>query len=263
MTSLSDLKKYKEQQRKISMITCYDHWSANVLKETSIDILLVGDSVSMVVHGFDSTIHATTEMMASHTAAVARAQTTKHIVTDLPFLVHEMGRKKLMKSIDQLMKAGAQSLKLETRPGQYKALKQLAQAGIPLMGHLGLTPQYIHQLGGYKVQGRGDQAHNQLLDHAQKLQEAGCQALVLECVPSTLAKEITETLEVPTIGIGAGPYVDGQVLVLQDLLGLNKNFKPRFVRQFAQGHDWMQKAVENYSQAVDDHSFPSNDEAYQ
>lgn len=261
MKNITEFKKYKQLNKKITMVTCYDHWSAKILGKTDIDTLLVGDSVSMVVHGYDSTVHATIDMMATHTAAVARAKTEKLIVADLPFLAHRSGKKHMMKAVDKLMKAGAHALKIEAAPGQHHVVRYLTDSGIPMIGHVGLTPQYVHQFGGYKVQGR-DQGRQLIYDHSIKLQEAGCHALVLECVPSSLASDLTEKLEIPTIGIGAGFNVNGQVLVLQDLLGFNNDFQPRFVRQFAKGEGWMKQALADYTSAVTDSLFPNKEESF-
>lgn len=262
MKSVLELKARKESQKKITMVTCYDYWSAKLLAETSVDCLLVGDSVSMVFHGFDSTVHADIEMMVFHTKAVARAQTGKLIVADLPFLAHRKGKKQLMIAADRLMKAGAHILKLETQDGQEKIVQYLSESGIPVIGHLGLTPQHVNQLGGYKVQGRSEETAQKIKSHALALQSAGCHALVLECVPSSLATELSFDLDIPTIGIGAGSNVDGQVLVLHDLLGFNSDFKPRFVRRFAQGKDWMNDAIEKFTESVHSGSFPASEESF-
>ena len=262
MKDINDFKKYKEKQKKITMVTCYDNWSAKILNKSSIDCLLVGDSVSMVVHGFGSTIHATTGIMVLHTQAVSRANTKKFIVTDLPFLAHRKGKKELIKSADAIMKAGANAIKIEAAPGQQKVVKYLSESGIPMIGHVGLTPQYVHQFGGYKVQGKSKTQHQIILEHSLALEAAGCHAIVLECVPNGLAKEITDSLSIPTIGIGAGHQVDGQVLVLQDLLGFNEDFKPRFVREFAQGEQWMIQAINSYSHAVANLHFPTSKESF-
>lgn len=262
MDNILDLKKRKERKQKIVMITCYDHWTAKILSKTPVDSLLVGDSVAMVIHGFDSTIHAHTDMMATHTAAVSRAETKKLIVTDLPFLAHRKGIKTLMKAVEKLMKSGAGALKIETAPGQEDSVRFISESGVPVVGHLGLTPQYIHQLGGYKVQGKDSVTSQKIFQQALELEQAGCHALVLECVPMKLAKKITEKLSIPTIGIGAGPFVDGQVLVLQDLLGFNEDFKPRFLRQFAQGENWMQKGIHDFTQSVRNLNFPSKKESF-
>jgi 3-methyl-2-oxobutanoate hydroxymethyltransferase len=262
LNTVHDLKQYKTTKKKISMVTCYDFWSAQILKETSIDCLLVGDSVSMVVHGFPSTVHATVDMMATHTKAVARAKTGKLIVSDLPFLAHRKGKRELMNAVDKIIKAGAQAIKIETAPKQEDMIKYIIDSGVPVIGHVGLTPQFIHQLGGYKVQGKTDESFKKILDHSRELEKAGCQAIVLECIPNSLAQTLTAELSIPTIGIGAGLNVDGQVLVLQDLLGLTKDFKPRFVRHFAKGESWLKGAINDYSQSVTNLSFPNNEESF-
>ncbi len=262
MKSILEFKKTKQDQKKIKMVTCYDHWSAKLLAKTDIDCLLVGDSLAMVVHGFDSTVHATVEMMCLHTQAVARAKTEKLLVADLPFLAHRKGKKFLMKAVDQLMKAGAQAIKMETQAGQEKWVKYIVDSGVPVIGHVGLTPQYVHQLGGYKVQGKNQKDYQKILDHSLDLERAGISGLVLECVPDKLAAEITFELQVPTIGIGAGQQVDGQVLVLQDLLGMDSQFKPRFVRNFGEGENWFNQAIQQYTHAVNTHTFPNEKECF-
>jgi len=262
MKTIQELKESKQKKKRISMVTCYDHWSAKIVAKTDVDCLLVGDSVAMVVHGFSNTLQATTEMMALHTQAVSRAQTNKLIVTDLPFLAHRKGRKYMMNCVDSLMKAGASALKIETAPGQENAVHYISQSGVPIIGHLGLTPQYVHQFGGFKLQGKSEEEGQTILDHAKKLEQAGAHALVLECIPQALAQRITQEVQIPTIGIGAGLNVDGQVLVLHDLLGFNSDFKPRFVRFFADGEKWMGTAVNQFSQAVTDKTFPKDEESF-
>ena len=262
MASISHLANKKESGKKISMVTCYDYWSANLLKDAPIDCLLVGDSLAMVVHGFESTIHATLEMMALHTSSVHRAQVSVPIVADLPFLAHRKGTKILMEGVEKLMKAGANAIKVETAPGQESDIKYLTNSGIPVVGHVGLTPQYIHQLGGYKIQGKNPKAFEQIFQHSLDLQEAGCSAIVIECVPADLAAKITRSLNIPTIGIGAGVDVDGQVLVLHDLLGFNRDFKPKFVRQFAHGDRLLIDAIKEFDESVKNMSFPSEQETF-
>ena len=254
--------KKKDNKQKISMVTCYDFWSAKILGKTQVDGLLVGDSVAMVVHGFPSTLHAHLDMMVTHTQAVDRAKIKKPIVTDLPFLAHRKGKKQLMKAVEKLMKAGASALKIETAPGQEDSVRFISDSGVPVLGHLGLTPQYVHQFGGLQSSGKDPLSGQKILQQALQLEQAGCHALVLECVPMKLAGEITEKLSIPTIGIGAGPLTDGQVLVLQDLLGFNENFKPRFLRQFADGEKWMQKGIENFTQSVTNLNFPNQEESF-
>lgn len=262
MVDVNQLSEYKKQNKKISMVTCYDYWSARILDQSPVDCLLVGDSLSMVVHGFDSTVHATIEMMELHTAAVSRGSKKKLIISDLPFLSHRKGKKYLMNCADRLMKAGAGALKMETAPGQEKEVQYLVESGIPVIGHVGLTPQFVHQFGGYKVQGKTEEAQDKIFQHSLDLEKAGCSAIVLECVPQKLAKKLTDHLQIPTIGIGAGTQVNGQVLVLHDLLGFNIDFKPRFVRQFAVGSEWMDEALNKFTGSVLDQTFPNSEESF-
>lgn len=262
MFRIDDFKKKKKQGQKITMVTCYDNWTARILGKTGVDSLLVGDSVAMVVHGFDSTIHAHVEMMATHTAAVVRAQVKQFIMTDLPFLAHRKGTQFLMEAVEKLMKSGAHALKIEAAWGQEDVVRYISDSGVPVIGHLGLTPQYIYQLGGYKVQGKDSGTSQRIFQQALELEQSGCYALVLECVPRQLAQKITQKLSIPTIGIGAGDFVDGQVLVLQDLLGFNEDFSPRFLRRFAQGEKWMQNGIKGFTDSVQDLSFPSQAESF-
>ncbi len=253
--------KRKRDARKISMVTCYDYWSAQIINETSIDCILVGDSLAMVMHGFDSTVHATIDMMATHVAAVRRGAPDKFIVGDMPFLSCSKGLEVAMDGVQQLMQAGANSVKVEGDSHQIPVIRHIVEAGVPVMGHIGLTPQSIHGLGGHKVQGRGDKAER-LVDAAVELAEAGCFGIVLECVPSELAACISQRINVPTIGIGAGPDTDGQVLVLQDLLGANPHFKPKFLRTYADSHGVVGEAVNRFHSEVVTHAFPSEAESY-
>ena len=244
------------------MITCYDYTSARILSTTRVDCLLVGDSVAMTMHGFKETVSASLEMMQFHTAAVSRGASNKFIVSDLPFLSY---RKLLAKSISatqKLIQAGAHAVKLEGASGNLKLIKHLVESGIPVMGHLGLTPQLVNILGGYKVQGKTDEAARRLMEDALLLQEAGCFAVVLECVTSQIAKEISETLSIPTIGIGAGPFTDGQVLVFQDLLGLNTDFKPKFVKHYINGNEYFKNGIEDFINEIQLGKFPSNEHCF-
>ncbi len=263
MTNVLDFKKMKQEGRKISMATCYDYWTARILQMSEVDTLLVGDSLAMVMHGFPSTLHATTEMMALHTAAVARGAPKKFIVADMPFLSNRKGREKALECVEALMKAGAQAVKLEGTRGHEDVIQAIVQSGVPVMGHLGLTPQSIHALGGFRVQGREPEQVTQLKEDARTLQRLGAFAVVLECVPAPAATEISAELAIPTIGIGAGVDTDGQVLVLQDLLGGNSSFRPKFVRSFMNAEETLREAVNQYHQCVLDQSFPADQETYQ
>jgi 3-methyl-2-oxobutanoate hydroxymethyltransferase len=216
----------------------------------------------MVMHGFDSTVHAEIDMMAYHVAAVKRGLSSRFLVADLPFLAHRKGKRILMNSIDKLMKAGAQAVKIEGADGMLDTIEYVVKSGVPVMGHLGLTPQSHHQLGGFKLQGTESESANRIQVFSKHLENAGVFSIVLEMVPSALAKRITESMSIPTIGIGAGPFTDGQVLVLQDLLGLSKDFEPKFLRKYLDGYSQIKDALERFNQDVKNRNFPSDKESY-
>src|SRR6476619_563212 len=257
-----DFQKMKDEGRRISMVTCYDYSSARAVAESSIDCILVGDSVAMTMHGFSNTLSATTSMMALHTAAVVRGAPSKFIVADLPFLSYRKGLKAAMDSVHELMSAGAHAVKLEGVRGHAEIIRHIVESGVPVMGHLGLTPQSLHGLGGMKIQARTNAAVKILAAEARELETAGCFALVLECVPAEAARQVTKLLKIPTIGIGAGSGVSGQVLVYQDMIGLNPGFKPKFLRTYANTFDIIQAALNAYDQDVKSGSFPSDSESY-
>ncbi|MCE3010480.1 MAG: 3-methyl-2-oxobutanoate hydroxymethyltransferase [Proteobacteria bacterium] len=259
---ISDFRAYKAALKKISMVTCYDYTSAMILNSSQIDCVLVGDSAAMTMHGHDSTLPISVEQMSQHTAAVKRGAPSKFIVGDLPFLSYRKSLSENVEAAGEIMRAGAQSVKLEGARGNLELIRHLVNSGIPVMGHLGLTPQSIHQIGGFKVQGKLPPDAEVILDDSLALQKAGCFALVLECVPQALAQKISEALEIPTIGIGAGVGCDGQVLVWQDLLGMNPNFKPKFLRKYADLHQVIQAALNAYDQDVKGLKFPSKEESY-
>ncbi len=252
----------KASNEKICMITCYDYTSAFLLSQTEVDCILVGDSAAMVMHGFKDTLSATLPMMRMHTAAVSRGASNKFIVSDMPFLSYRKSQTVSVNAALTLMQAGANAVKLEGALGNVKLIRHLVESGVPVMGHLGLTPQFVHQLGGYKVQGKTDSSAKQLQEQALALEEAGCFALVLECIPKLLAKTITQSLTIPTIGIGAGPHTSGQVLVYQDVLGLNVQFTPKFVKKFASLHIPHGQGVNAYIQAVKCGEFPQHEHCY-
>lgn len=259
----SDFIKRKQAGKKITMLTCYDYPSAKIIAESNLDCILVGDSVAMVVHGYSSTVMATIDMMIMHTQAVARGTTKQLIISDLPFLCHRLGKAETVNQVKALMQAGAHAIKIEGGDEDTCAtIAYLVTAGIPILGHIGLTPQSIHQYGGYKVQGREDAQAKDLIQQAKKLEQSGCSALVLECVPQALAKTITESLTIPTIGIGAGAATDGQVLVWHDLLGLQNDFVPKFLKQFADSKSSLLAAINQYIQEVQCLEFPNEEYAY-
>ena len=261
--NILELGKFKSEKRRLTMLTCYDHWSAKILNDSPVDMILVGDSGAMVMHGYEDTLSATVEMMAVHVAAVKRGAPKKFIIGDLPFLSYRSDFASNVRAVQQLMQAGAHAVKLEGYDGNAELVRHLVQSGVPVMGHLGLTPQSVHALGGYRVQGRSDEAARKILEQARGLEEAGCFSLVLECVPSALATEVSSALKIPTIGIGAGAGCDGQVLVLHDMLGLNQGFKAKFLRQYLDGAAMIREAVNAYCADVTSGKFPSTAESYE
>jgi 3-methyl-2-oxobutanoate hydroxymethyltransferase len=262
MINVQTFKKRKQQHQQISMVTCYDHWSAKILNKSNIDCLLVGDSLAVVMHGFDSTVHATIEMMALHVAAVVRGAPDKFIIADMPFLSCSKGLEPTMDAVQTLMQAGAHAIKIEGADHQAELIKHIVEAGVPVMGHLGLTPQSIHNLGGHKVQAKAEKDALDLIEDAKKLEDAGCFSVVLECVPNKVGDCVSQSLSIPTIGIGAGPHTNGQVLVLHDLLGVNPDFNPKFLRRYTDSHDLILNAVDQYHKDVIDQDFPQLEESY-
>lgn len=263
MKTILDFHEKKIKKQKISMITCYDYSFARIISASDIDCILVGDSLAMTMHGHKTTLNASVNMMALHTAAVARGAGDKFIVGDLPFMSYRKNLSANMTAVEKIMKAGAHAVKLEGASGNINLVRHLVDSGVPVMGHLGLTPQSVNQLGGFKVQGRDEKAQKIIKEQAHELQEAGAFSVVLECVPSQLAKEISESLHIPTIGIGAGPDCDGQVLVLQDMLGMNEGFKPKFLKKYFNGFETIKNVFNTYHQEVSEVSFPTEKESYQ
>ncbi len=262
MKSILDFHKAKEAGKKISMVTCYDSWSAKIIETSAVDCILVGDSVAMTMHGYKDTLKATPELMALHVAAVREGAREKFIIGDMPFLAHKGSMDETLKAIAQIMRAGAQAAKIEGIDGSEDVFAHIVDSGVPIMGHLGLTPQSYHKFGGFKVQATDEQAADWLLKQALKVEKAGCFAVVLECVPSKVAAHVTANLKIPTIGIGAGDKCDGQVLVLQDMMGFNHDFKPKFVRRYLQGFEIMQSAFNEFDRDVKAQTFPNEGESY-
>jgi 3-methyl-2-oxobutanoate hydroxymethyltransferase len=253
--TLHRLRAMHAQGEKITMLTCYDATFARVLDEAGVDCLLVGDSLGMVVQGHASTVPVTVEEMAYHVRCVARGNRTGWVIGDLPFGSYQESKEQALRSSTALMQAGAHMVKLEGGGWTTETVRFLAERGIPVCGHLGLTPQSVHALGGWRVQGRDGKAAAVLKDHAHALADAKAAMLVLELMPSTLAAAITKELAIPVIGIGAGPDCSGQVLVLHDALGLHD--KPaRFVRDFMQGSESVAQGIRRFVEAVKDGSFP-------
>ncbi|MFA6285879.1 MAG: 3-methyl-2-oxobutanoate hydroxymethyltransferase [Opitutaceae bacterium] len=262
MKSVLDFKARKGKAR-ISMSTAYANWEARFLAASPVDCVLVGDSVATVVDGEATTFSATPEIMARHTAAVSRGLAgAKLLIADFPFLAARKGIAPAVECAALLMRAGAHAVKIEGSDGHEDVIRHLVQSGVPVIGHLGLTPQSVHALGGYKVQGKTEAAAADLLRQARAIEGSGAFGLVLECVPTEVAREITAALSIPVIGIGAGPHTDGQVLVFHDLLGLNPGFSPKFVRQFADGNKIVAGGLESFAAGVADGSFPNKKESY-
>jgi len=251
------LKEMKSRGEKITALTAYDYPTARLLDEAGIDIAMVGDSVGMVVLGFDSTLPVTMDIMIHHTAAVARAVKRALVVADMPFMSWHASTDDAVRNAGRfLQEAGAQAVKIEGGAPVAETVRHITDLGIPVMGHLGMTPQSVHQFGGYRMQGREEAAALRIEEDAKMLQDAGIFALVLELVPADLARRITQDLSIPTIGIGAGPDCDGQVQVVHDILGLYDKFVPKHAKQYAKLWDAIREALSSYAAEVRSGTFP-------
>ncbi|WMW79236.1 3-methyl-2-oxobutanoate hydroxymethyltransferase [Undibacterium cyanobacteriorum] len=259
--TLSTLANMRQQGEKIAMLTCYDASFASMMDRCGVDILLVGDSLGMVCQGHDSTLPVTNQDVAYHTACVARGNTKAFVIADMPFGTYPTPEQAFSNAA-ALMQAGAQMVKVEGGAWIASTIQFLTERAVPVCAHLGLTPQSVHQLGGYKVQGKTVEAAEQLKADALKLQAAGAALLVLEAIPAPLAKEVSELLHIPTIGIGAGPDCSGQVLVMHDLLGVFPGRKARFVKNFMEGQSSIDAAIQAYVAAVKDRSFPAPEHCF-
>jgi 3-methyl-2-oxobutanoate hydroxymethyltransferase len=261
--TILDIQKLKEDGEKITVLTAYDYPFARLLDAAGIDILLVGDTVGAVVNGHDTTLPVTVEEMIYHTRAVVRGSTSALVVGDLPFLSYQVDLRDARLNAGRLIKeGGAQAVKLEGGEHVADTIRAIADMDIPVVGHIGLTPQSIHRMGGYRVQGRREEQARQLLADAKAVEEAGAFALVLEGIPAPLAAEITASLSIPTIGIGAGPDCDGQVLVIHDILGLCEKFSPKFVKQYADIASAIGQAATEYIDDVKNGRFPGPEHSF-
>jgi 3-methyl-2-oxobutanoate hydroxymethyltransferase len=258
--SINSLQQKKQAGEKFAVITCYDAGYARLVEKAAIDVILIGDSLGMVVQGQDSTLPVTVEHMAYHTACVSRGCSAPLLISDMPFGSYNT-TEQCLESASSLMRAGAHMVKLEGGQWLCDSIRRLNQAGIPVCGHLGLTPQSVNVLGGYRVQGRDESSAKHILDDALALQDAGASLLVLECVPRSLARDISRALTIPVIGIGAGPETDAQVLVMHDLLGVTEK-TARFVRNFAEGSSSIEDALNRYRAAVEDGQFPGEEHCF-
>lgn len=263
MKRVTEFLEAHESGTPISMVTCYDAWSASIIAKTTLDAVLVGDSVAMVMHGFPDTVHATVQMMELHTAAVRRGLgPDKVIVADIPFAEHRKGCRAAMECVERLMRAGANAVKIEGARGHLDVVSHIVESGVPVLGHLGLTPQSVHLFGGHRLQGTDARAAEQLQNDALDLQKAGVFGIVLECIPSELARRVSDLLLIPTIGIGSGLHCGGQVLVLHDLLGLTPDFRPRFLRTYLEGAASVEGALEAFNTDVKSRKYPNEKECW-
>ena len=257
------LNQMKNNSEKISMLTAYDFSFAKIIDEAGIDIILVGDSASNVMAGHETTLPITLDQMIYHASSVVRAVNRALVIVDLPFGTYQADSKEALKSAIRIMKeSGAHAVKLEGGYQAKESIERIIQAGIPVMGHLGLTPQSIYKFGTYEVRAKDKQEADTLLNDALMLEEIGCFSVLLEKIPNTLSKEVSSKLTVPIIGIGAGSHVDGQVLVLQDMLGMNKDFSPRFLRRYLDLDSLVSNAVKKYSTDIKSGDFPNKEEQY-
>lgn len=258
-TVIQDMKGVK----RIVALTSYNYWMTTIINQVDIDLILVGDSLSSIILGYKDTIPVTMDEMIHHTKAVSRANPDSLLVADMPFMSYQADQKQAVENAGRFIKeAGAEAVKLEGGKQIKDAVYRIVQAGIPVLGHIGLTPQSIHQIGGYRVQGRDPGIANKLVEDALLLEKTGVFAIVLECVPYTLARDITKKLHIPTIGIGAGPYCDGQILVTHDMLGLKTGHVPKFVKQYANLAEQIAKAIEGYKKDVTAGKFPDKEHSY-
>jgi len=260
MRSVLDFERAKREAQPIVLVAAYDALMARIVGESEADAILVGDSVAMVAYGYPSTVHATIEMMESHVAAVRRGAPELFVVADMPFLTARRGMAAAAEAAGRLIYAGANAVKIEGIAGHAAAFRHVVGSGIPVMAHLGLTPQSYHQLGGNRIQGRGAAEAERIRREALEVAECGAFALVLECVPAELASTVTAELSIPTIGIGAGAGTAGQVIVLSDLLGFDANFRPRFARRYLDGHAEALAAVNAFARDVRCARFPADEE---
>jgi 3-methyl-2-oxobutanoate hydroxymethyltransferase len=263
MFTVQDFIQSKKEGRKISMLTAYDFPFAQIVDEAGIDVILVGDSLGMVVQGLDNTLPVTMDEMIYHTKMVSRAVKNAMVIGDMPFMSYQTGVRDAVENAGRFLKeAGASAVKLEGGAEIAEHISAMTRSDIPVMAHIGLTPQSIHRIGGYKVQGRTDEAAKRLIKEARVVEDAGAFSLLLEAIPVNLARSISKALSIPTIGIGAGPYCDGQVLVLHDVLGLFERFVPKFVKRYAHLKKNALKAVKAFKDEVEKGKFPSKDQSF-
>ncbi len=261
--TILDILRMKEEGRKIRMLTAYDFHTARIMDEAGVDIILVGDSLGNVVLGFENTLPVTVDDMLRHAEAVVRARKKALVVVDMPFMSYQVSTEDAKDNAGKLIKrSGAEAVKLEGGLVVEETIKAITDMDIPVMGHIGLTPQSVHRMGGYRVQGKDEIQREKLMIDALAVQRAGAFSVVLEGIPDKLANDITNKLNIPTIGIGAGVHCDGQVLVINDILGLSGKFRPKFVKQYVQLEPLIKKAVQDYLKDVEDSKFPGSEHSF-
>ncbi|TAL26129.1 MAG: 3-methyl-2-oxobutanoate hydroxymethyltransferase [Nitrospirae bacterium] len=261
--TIQDFLKKKTEKKKITMLTAYDYPFAQIVDEAGLDGILVGDSLGMVVQGLENTLPVTMDEMIYHTKMVSRAVKNALVIGDMPFMSYQASIEDAVRNAGRFIKeAGASAVKLEGGAEVAEHIKAMTRSDIPVMAHIGLTPQSIHRMGGYKVQGKTEEAQKKLIEEAHVAEDAGAFALLLEAIPIDLAKKITKELAIPTIGIGAGPFCDGQVLVLHDVIGLFERFTPKFVKRYANLKAETLKAIKSYKEDVENSAFPSEKQSF-
>lgn len=261
--TIEDFIKKKKENRKITMLTAYDYPFARIVDEAGIDVILVGDSLGMVVQGLENTLPVTMDEMIYHTKMVTRAVKNAMVIGDMPFMSYQASITEAISNAGRFLKeGGASAIKLEGGSEVAEHITAMTRSDIPVMAHIGLTPQSIHRMGGYRVQGKTEEAADKLMEEARIVEDAGAFALLLEAVPMELAKKITGSLNIPVIGIGAGPHCDGQVLVLHDVIGLFDRFVPKFVKKYTNTKDNILKALKSYKKDVEDCTFPSEEQSF-
>ena len=262
MSNINQLFAKKQAGEKLAMLTCYDYSSAAIMNQSAVEMILVGDSAAMVMHGESSTLPIDVATMAQHVKSVAKGAPDKFIIGDMPFLSYRKSLDENMQAVEALMKAGAHAIKLEGVAGNEVLIKHIVESGIPVMGHLGLTPQSVNQFGGFKVQGKSADAQARIIEEAKTLESLGCFSVVLECIPDELTQELIKHTTMITIGIGAGATVDGQVLVFQDMLGYSSRFSPKFLRRYLNTEKLFLDAFNAYAKDVKAQHFPDKTEQY-
>lgn len=261
--TINDFLKKKKDGRKITMVTAYDYPFARIVDEAGIDAILVGDSLGMVVQGLENTLPVTMDEMIYHTKMVSRAVKNAMVIGDMPFMSYQTGIEDAVRNAGRFLKeAGASAVKMEGGAEVAEHIRVMTRSDIPVMAHIGLTPQSIHRMGGYKVQGKTDEAARKLIDEAHIVEDAGAFSLILEAIPMDLSRKISEELSIPTIGIGGGPYCDGQVLVLHDVIGLFERFVPKFVKQYANVKNDALQALKTYREEIEKGTFPSKEQSF-